>query len=441
METPFEDRAIAARPGITILLVFAVLLPTFVAFGILYRQGLSIPYEDDYNAILAFATGYERLPTLKSKVVDIATAQHNEYHLSFEHFIVASELEFHHHLNFAFLTALGDLLLLPLGYLLWLTYGNDESSLNRRLLAFVPISLCFFSLTYWENLNWAMTGLQNTPVILFSLLAIYLVAPTKALSHAQLLLGCLAAALAAFSSANGFLLGPVGLLIFLPRRAFAASVAWCASFVLPLATYVYHYAPPVQSTHRFIHTRPLFFLAFLGGVIPLPRPAVLLGTVLLAIILLAIRSRFDRTNPVAFYFMLWILATDCLAAWVRGAAGYWISSRYSIYSCLVLIFCYSFLAHYLPGRSSTFQRRRFYLAAIVIAAGLGVAANICAYRGLGERRRMALAGIELYRARPDINSPMIDPRIERSAPQEKAFEQGVLTEAIREKIYTLPPKH
>ena len=162
---------------------------------------------------------------------------------------------------------------------------------------------------------------------------------------------------------------------------------------------------------------------------------------LLAIILLAIRSRFDRTNPVAFYFMLWILATDCLAAWVRGAADIRISSRYSIYSCLVLIFCYSFLAHYLPGRSSTFQRRRFYLAAIVIAAGLGVAANICAYRGLGERRRMALAGIELYRARPDINSPMIDPRIERSAPQEKAFEQGVLTEAIREKIYTLPPKH
>jgi hypothetical protein len=53
---------------------------------------------------------------------------------------------------------------------------------------------------------------------------------------------------------------------------------------------------------------------------------------------------------------------------------------------------------------------------------------------------MALAGIELYRARPDINSPMIDPRIERSAPGEKAFEQGVLTEAIQKKIYTLPPK-
>lgn len=441
MEPPFEDGTVAARPGITLLLVFAVLLPTVVAFGIMYRQALTIPYEDDYDAILAFATGYEQLPNLKSKVVDIATAQYNEYHLIFEHFVVASELEFHHHLNFTFLTALGDLFLLPLGYLLWLTYGNDESRLDHRLLAFLPISLCFFSLTYWENLNWAMTGLQNTPVILFSLLAIYLVASTKAPSRARVLLGCLAAALASCSSANGFLLGPVGLLIFLPRRAFAASLAWCSSFVFPLATYVFHYAPPtVQPTHRFFHTRPLFFLAFIGGVVPLPRPAVLLGTVLLAVVLLAVRSRFDRTNPVAFYFTLWILATDCLAAWVRGATGYWISSRYTFYSCFLLIFCYSFLAQYLPGRSATFDRRRFYATAIVIAAGLGVTANIYAYTGLGERRRMALAGIELYRARPDINSPMIDPRIERAYPGEKAFEQNVLTEAIQKKIYSLPPK-
>ena len=203
-------------------------------------------------------------------MVDIATAQHNEYHLSFEHFIVASELEFHRHLNFAFLTVWVISLLLPLGYLLWLTYGNDGSGLNRRLLAFVPISLCFFSLTYWENLNWAMTGLQNTPVILFSLLAIYLVAPTKALSHAQLLLGCLAAALAAFSSANGFLLGPVGLLILclgapLPRPWRGALASFSSSHLrLSLRS-----SGSVNASIH-LHTRPLFFLAFLGGVIPLP---------------------------------------------------------------------------------------------------------------------------------------------------------------------------
>jgi hypothetical protein len=436
-----EDATVGGRSGIASLLLFAVLLPATAAFGILYRQALSVPYQDDYNAILAFAADYEQLPTLRSKVLDIATARHNEYKLGFEHFIVASELEFHHHLNFAFLTALGDLLLLPIAYLLWLTYGDEESGLDRRLIAFLPISLCFFSLTYWENLNWAMTGLQNTPVILFSFLAIYLVARRKIPPRAHLLLGCLSAALAAFSSANGFLLGPLGLLIFMQRRAYAASVAWCAGFVVPLAAYLYHYTPSAYLMHRFFFlTRPLFFLGFLGGVVPFPRLAVLLGLGVLAVILLAVRSRFDRINPAAFYFTLWILASGCLAAWVRGAGTYAIASRYSIYSCLLLIFCYSFLAQYLHRRSPAFNRKRFYVTAIIIAAGLGSASNVHAYISLGERRRMVLLGIELYRARPEVNSPMNDPRIEIIAPREKAYEQDVLTEAIQKRIYTLPPK-
>jgi hypothetical protein len=236
-------------------------------------------------------------------------------------------------------------------------------------------------------------------------------------------------------------LGPLGLLILLPRRAYVASLAWCAGFVTPFAAYVYHYPASVHLMHRFFYiTRPLFFLGFLGGVIPFPRPAVLLGIVVLTIVLLSVRSRFDRTNPVAFYFTMWILATGCLAAWVRGAATYSIASRYSIYSCLLLIFCYAFLAQYLPGRSPSFHQKRFYVTAIVIAAVLGFVSNVHAYRSLGERRRMVLSGIELYRARPDVNSPMIDPRIEKIGQGEKAFERDVLTEAIQKKIYALPGK-
>jgi hypothetical protein len=434
---------VTARRGIIVLLVLAALLPAIVAYGILYRQALSVPYQDDYEAILAFASAYKQLPTLKQKALEIAAEQHNEYKLGFEHSIVAAELEFTHHLNFAFLIALGDLFLLPIGYLLWRTYQDAETDPGSRLLQFLPISFLFFSLTYWENLNWAMTGLQNTPVILFSLLAIYLVTPRKMVqpAHTRLLLGCLAAALAACASANGFLLGPVGLLIFLPRRAYARSMVWCASFVLPLAAYLYHFVPVVHPQHRASYiTRPLFFFAFLGGVVPFRWAAALLGILILAIVLLAVRSRFDRTNPVAFYFAVWIMATVSLVAWVRGAVSFSIASRYSMYSILMLIFCYSFLAQYLPARSSTFQRRRFYVTAIVIAVCFCVAADVHAYRKLGARRRMVLSGIEFYRASPEVNSPMIDSRIERAAPEEKAYEQGVLTEAIDKGIYTLPPQ-
>ena len=312
----FENTTV--RP-ITFLLIFAVLLPVIAAFGILYRRSLSVPYQDDYDTIIAFGVHYAQSPTLKAKLLEIAAEQHNEYKLGFEHSIVAAELELTHHLNFTFLTVLGDLFLLPLGYLLWRTYQPDEIGLDRRLLGFLPISLLFFSLTYWENLNWATTGLQNTPVVLFSLLSISLIAPGKTPSTAHLLLGCLAAALAAFTSANGFLLGPVGLWILLARRAYGGSVAWCASFILPLAAYLYHFTPSVYVVQRFFYlTRPLFFLGFLGCAVPFRWVAAPLGLVLMSIFVWAVHARFDRTNPVAFYFTVWIVATGCLVGWVRG---------------------------------------------------------------------------------------------------------------------------
>jgi hypothetical protein len=418
------------RRAITLLLLLAVLLPAIFAFGILYRQALTVPYQDDYGVILAFAADYDQLPNLESKLLAIATTQTIEYKIIFEHFIVASEMELTHHVNFALLTAIGDLFLLPIGYLLWRTYQEREADLDQRLLAFLPISLLFFSLTYWETLNWSTADLQNVPVICFSLLAVYLLFP---MSGGRWLVACLVAAVAACTSPNGFLLGPVGLLILLPQRAYAKSLVWCAAFAGPLAAYLFHYTPAVRAAHpTFLITRPIFFLAFLGaGAIPFRWPAALVGIGVLVIFGLAVRSRFDRKNPVAFYFTVWILATGLMVSSVRGATGVWIASRYSIYSILLLIFCYSFLAQY-------FSRRGFYVTSTVLALGICVLAQVHAYSKLGARRRMVLTGIELYRANPEANSPMIDPNLLQGAPGEDAYEQSALTNAIQKHVYTLP---
>jgi hypothetical protein len=435
--TAHSGRSSTAKPLKTLLLLCATLVPVLGASGVLYRQILPFPYGDDYDAILAFAVDYVQLPDARTKAVAIATKPHNEYKLGFEHAIVAAELELTHHLNFTFLITLGNLFLLPIGYLLWLTYRNDECGPDRALLDFLPISLCFFSLTYWENLNWAMTGLQNTPVILFSLLAIYFVVSGD---RTRLLLGCLAAGLAAFTSANGFLLAPVGLLILLPRRAYAACLVWCAGFALPLTAYLYHHSPSTYVMHRLFYiTRPLFFLGFLGAVVPYPRAQPLLGLMVLAVVFLAIRSRFDRINPTGFYFTVWLVATACVVAWVRGATTFRIASRYSLYSSLLLVFCYAFLLQYLPSRTSALNRRRFYWIALVLAGVSCLSADLRASRKLGERDRLVLSGIELYRARPDVNTSTAGPGGDDTAPGEKAHERDMLTRAIQRQIYALPP--
>jgi hypothetical protein len=438
----FEN--VPARPAVTLLILFTVLLPALAAYWISYRQQLSVPYQDDYAVVLAFAGDYDRLPTLRAKVLDIATEQVNEYKLALAHSIIASEMETTHHVNFAVLTTLGNLFLLPIGYLLWLTYQEDGMSLNRRLLEFLPISFLFFSLTYWPNLNWTTAGLVNNPIILFSLLSIFFLLPRKMgeLTRARLLLACLAAALAAFTSANGFLLGPVGILILLPRRNYARSLAWCASFVVPLAAYLYHYTLPVhpKASASYI-TRPLSFLAFLGcGAIPYRWPAAVLGLLILGILWLAVRSRFDRVNPAAFYFTVWIFATALLVGWVRGASGFEIGSRYSIYSILLLIFCYSFLAHYLSNRWTGFNKRRFYAACLALSVSICFLADVHAYGKLRARRQLTLAGIEFYRANPDSNSPMNDPNLANGFERERVYERDTLTKAIRQHLYTLPPE-
>jgi hypothetical protein len=437
----------AGRTRTIVLMLLAVALPVLLAYEIMYLQAINVPALDDYRVILAFATDYHELSSVKTKLVEIATRQNNDYKLVFTHLVVALELELTGHLNFGFLITLGNLFLLPLAYLLWRTYQTDQGVLAERLKEFLPISILLFSLMYWETVNWAMAGLQNLSVILFSFLAIYLLIPKgRAPSRGLVLLGCLSAVLAAFSSANGFLLGPIGFWILLRRRAYADGLAWCVSFVLPVICYLYRYTPysvSIQATHRTSYLKLFYyFLAFLGCVIPgrnSPHagqlmPAVL-GFAVLIVILLAIRARFDRSNPVAFYFTVWILATAMVVAVLRGAMAF----RYSIYSLLLLIFCYAFLREYLPGRWSFINRRRFFAGAVVLPVGLCVFSDIIGYQHLAARRRMVLAGIQYYRSNPQSNSPMIDPVFRAAFPLgEDAFERDTLSKAIQQRIYALP---
>jgi hypothetical protein len=424
----------------SILLVVAVLVPAAVAFWIMLRQQFSLPYQDDYKVILQFANEYRQLSGLPTKLLYIATKQSNDYKLGFEHFIVAMEIDLTGHLNFAFLITLGNLFLLTTAFVLWRICRRTEIELNRQLIEFVPVSLLFFSLTYWESLDWAMAGLQNLPVIFFSLLSIYLLIPRgdSKLPYSMLFLSCVSAILSCFSSANGFLLGPIGLLILLRRRAFAAAAAWCGSFIVPLAAYAYHYTPYYVSVGT-MHTgsyigKAFYFFVFLGCAVTRPHIAAVIGVFVTIVFVLALRARFDLVNPIAFYSALWVVLTAGLVGALRQNTA----SRYSIYSLLVLIFCYCFLAQYLPGRISVLNANRFYALSIILALLFFLRSDWRADFFLKKRREMVLAGMENYRANPEINSPTIDPEVAKYYPDEPASELIILNQAIQESVYTVP---
>jgi hypothetical protein len=475
-----------SSPIVTGVLLIAVLAPVIAAFAILWMRAYTAPFQDDYHAVLAFAGDFEQLHSVKDKVLLVAAAQHTEYKLVFEHAVIAAELELTRRVDFSFLQLAGDLFLLPIGWLLWLTYGvGREKSVRAGLVRFLPASLIFFGLAYWETVNWAMAGLQNLPVVFFSLLSIYLLAGGETIVDSQVSKAgpgapggsewrrrtkderrktkdyryprlarplarsrepgapvnwgwaCAAGALAAFSSANGFLAAVVGAWILWRRRAYWACVGWGASFVIPLAAYLYHYVKVPRATSGLYYVaRPLEVFAFLGMAAGSFWGALVTGFAVAAVVVWALRVGYVHENPVGVYWTVWVLLSALPVAWVRGSTGVVIASRYSIYSCLMLVFCYAFLADRAAIKTGGWWRF-FYPAALVAATAFCVVKDAQAYEKLGRRSEMTRAGMEHYRANPAVNSPQIDAFVIKDVAGEDKYERQELTRAIESGIYRM----
>jgi hypothetical protein len=153
------------------------------------------------------------------------------------------------------------------------------------------------------------------------------------------------------------------------------------------------------------------------------------------VLALALRARFDRINVAAFYSTLWVVLTAGLVGALRQNTA----SRYSIYSLLALIFCYCFLAQYLPERVPVLSAKRFYAISTILALLFFVHSNKLANLNLSKRRELVLAGMEHYRANPQINSPTVDPQVEKLYPEEQESERTILNQSVQEKVYTVPP--
>lgn len=430
------------------------LAPILAVYTLLFREMRNAPMFDDYQAIVSFALIFRQLPNLGSKLLFIVAAQHDEYKLIFEHMILAAQLALTGRISFTFLIVLGNLLLLGILWLLWKHYFAEEKNLARRILLFAPICYLIFQLNYVENLDWAMCGMQTVPVLLFTLAALHLVLKLDSRSIAC---ACLCAFLACLSSANGFLIAPIGLFILLSAKrrsqtpSWSSIVAWTTTFFVALALYLYRYIPITRAgfdPHVTFPHKVFFFLAFLGAAaenmrhFPVRNGAVVLGLVILATFLLSLRTRFDRTNPFAFYSCLWFLLSA--AAVTQGRAGLGmdisLSLRYKIYSDLLLIFCYGFGASFF-GRFTLLRNRKQTLFAGALAATmlLSLSSDFFGYKALHKRRVRTAEGLTQFAADPTRNVPMISTNGEAIVGGEPEFARVVLNQALAQGIYSLPP--
>jgi hypothetical protein len=356
---------------------FFVALPTVFFLTFLVRKALDIPFLDDYDALLDCLNHLATLTTVSSKAWYLLTLQHNEYKLIFGEGVAWLQLSIWGHVDFRILSAVGNGFIFLLAVLLWKMFLPTERDWTTRLALFIPASWLLFQLEYYGTLNWAMAGLQNLPVLVFSLGAIYFLVRAERWAFCGALV---LVVLAVSASGNGMVVLPIGLLILAWPLRFERIVAWLLISGCCVAAYAYRYNPMLSqnSEHRsvfatLIRLSPAYVLSFIGGAAGLPHFigfSLLLGILLCGLFLYMARRGYLRKNRAASYCVLFLLLTSIGVAGIRSDFGVAqsISSRYTIYSVLFLIFAwFAIVEEFVRYGRRPLLRNRIYLCALLFA--------------------------------------------------------------------------
>src|SRR5579875_1377703 len=208
-----SEETAPARTGPAWPQLVLVLLPAIAFYVLLLRFYTAVPLIDDYWHLIAFALQWHGAAGAGTKLGLLLHTQVGPYKLIFDHYLVALQLDIFGRLNFPLMILLGNLTVLGIFALLWSNTPRERGS-RHGLLVLLPVSLLLFSLNYAETVNWAVSGLQQPAVVLFSLAAVhFLVKPGSTVR--DFVLACVFGLLASATYANGVLVFPVGLLFLL----------------------------------------------------------------------------------------------------------------------------------------------------------------------------------------------------------------------------------
>jgi hypothetical protein len=406
-----------ASPGRAVIPGLLVAIPALLFYGIAFRNLVNLPLLDDYDSLLGFLNQLVKVKGTWARLWFFLGAQHNEYKIFFGHGIAWAQYAALGHVNFAAICVAGDCAVAALAVILWSMFLPGEKDIGRRLTYFVPVAWLIFQLEYWETVNWAMPSLQNLWVIVFSFGAIQCLFQSTRRAYA----GALALyALAVAASGNGFFLLPVGLLILVIRRQRARAAGWLGMSAVCIAAYAFRYnihssqaiyaAQSQQHGSVFAtlkHLRPDYVLAFLGNAAAIGGASttsaaisIALGLVLLAFFVWMARRGYAKKNPAIAYCVLFLLLTALGVAGLRSDLGLTqsLSSRYTIYGALAVIFAWTALAEeFLQQRSGPILNNNPYVAMTGLAILFGLCTDNVGNANLSKRKSDAMIGMAAFK--------------------------------------------
>jgi hypothetical protein len=270
-------------------------------------------------------------------------------------------------------------------------------------LYYCPVGILMFSVVQWENALW---GFQMAWYLVLLCLASSLVLLDRIeTSRISFTLAIVTAIVGSFSSLQGLLIWPAGLLIiWLRRRGWWSAGIWAVAAALTAIIYFYKFdVTSATPRHNYIWQHPItsakFYLFMVGDVVgfhipyrgPINGVVVLFGlavTILAAFsLVIGYRSRVDGDGrPIGMALIVFGLMFAGIVTAGRVPLGYWeaSSSRYTTFDLLILVGVYLTLLG--PA-----DARRRAQAGATLTAGSESPSRMKAFLGSLDRRGSTVA--------------------------------------------------
>lgn len=292
-------------------------------------------------------------------------AQHNENRIFFPNIVVVI-LAHTAHFNIKIEEFLGAVMLtVATAFLVW---AHKRRSPSMPWLFYCPVAFLALSVVQYGNTTW---GFQLAWfMVLISLATAVLLLDRETLTWMALLGACLAGVVGSFSSLQGLIIWPTGLvLLYYRRRNMRHFIIWILAGIASAVIYFYHFDFSASPDSGFAREHPLealkFFLFVIGDVVGKP---VRLGTstadntlvvvfglliVLLAVVTVlvcGVKRDEQSASPVGIALICYGLLFALFVTQGRSYFGYGGASfsRYTTFDLLILVGIYLALL----GRSS-----------------------------------------------------------------------------------------
>ncbi len=342
-----------ARLNPKLILVATVLgfgLPVLGYFWLIVRYGVNDIYQDQWSDIALIKQSYVHALDWNS-----LWSQHNEDRLLFPNLIVLLLADVGHFNVKLEEFISGGMLVAAVFCLIW---THKRRSPAVPWLYYCPVAILSLSIVQYGATLW---GFQLAWYLVFLAMAVTVMTLDRIeLTWLALALGIGAAVVGSFSSVQGLLLWPTGLvLLWCRNRDRRALATWSAAAIVTAGLYFYHFSFTAGSRFPSTLTRhavsPALFAVFtVGDVLGVPvkfggtNGAVLIAGIAIVVVALSAAAVFgiprdtESGGPVGVALICFGLLFAALVARGRAPLGYWAasSSGYTMYELMVPVGVY-----------------------------------------------------------------------------------------------------